>query len=370
MRHRVGLYIVLLFILLVSVVHADGIEVTASVNKHTAYIGDKIDYTVTIIYDSTITLIPPGVGANLGQFDVQNYKVEDEKTLDDGRRQQKLWFRMMTFTTGDYVIPPLPIEYMTADSTKQVISSDPIKITIKSVLAEGTPKDSLIVNVLKKQASLESGWPLWLILTVSGAGLLIIALGIWWWVKKRLAKEEVYVDPRPSWEIAFADLVLLKEKQYIQDGELKLFYIELTEIIRRYLGRKFEFEAVELTTSEIDEYLDDIDFDRNFQKELISFLQHADLVKFAKFVPPAEQPDKDWQTAYSLIDKSKEMEVIKPEPVQEVKYIPGTSTESGDIDDEWKYAPPGYRELMGVSAVQEDAPGASESTDVEEEDEQ
>lgn len=362
MVHRVGTYLVVCFCLLMSTVQADEIEVAASVNKQTAYIGDIIEYTVTITYDSTIILTPPAVGLNLGQFDVKDYKVKEEEKLDNGRYRQQLWFGMRTFTTGDYVIPPLPIEYMTSDSTRQIISSDPIKITIKSVIAEGEAMDSLTIRDLKKQASLESGWPLWLILTVTGLGLLGLALGIWWWAKKRAGEEQEYVDPRPSWEIAFADLALLKNKSYLEDGDLKLYYLELTEIIRRYLGKKFEFEAIDLTTTEIDEYFETIEFDRDFQSGLISFLRHADLIKFAKFVPPPEQPDEDWQTAYELINVSKDMPVIKPEQEQKAQYIPTTLSTNDDDDDEWKYAPPGYKELM---ATRTGSPDTSEFDDGE-----
>ncbi|MEZ5358469.1 MAG: BatD family protein [Candidatus Zixiibacteriota bacterium] len=361
MVHRVGLQLILILCILVSAVAAENIEITASVDKQTAYIGDPIEYTVTITYDSTLDLTPPAVGMNLGQFDVQDYKVRDEEKLDGGRRRQQLWFDIRTFTTGDYIIPPLPIEYMTPDSTKQVIASDPIQITIKSVLAEGTPKDSLVILTLKKQADIEGDWPLWFKLTIAGAGLLIFAIFIWWWARRNARKEVEFFDPRPSWEIAFADLAMLKNNDLISKGELKQFYFELTEIIRRYLGKKFEFESIDLTTSEIDEYFESIDFDREFQRELNSFLQRADLVKFAKYVPPAEQPDEDWQKAYELIDKSKDMSVLKPAAVAESVYMPSISS-SSEIDDEWKYAPPGYKELM---ASRQGAPDVSASNDEE-----
>ncbi len=361
MRQRVFIFIVLV-LTISGIAFASEIEVTASVNRQTAYIGDLIEYTVTITYDSTLELIPPAVGLNLGQFDVKDYDVPEEKQLDNGKLQQVLWFEMRTFTTGEYVIPPLPIEYVLADSTMKIISTDPIKINIKSIIAEGESTDSLTVRDMKQQASLKSGLPLWAMLLLIGVGIAIVSVSVWWWFKKRGEEEAAFIDPRPSWEIAFADLAMLKQKNLPAEGELKLYYLELTEIIRRYLGKKFEFDAIDLTTTEIDEYFESIEFDRDFQKELTTFLNHADLVKFAKFVPLQEQPDIDWQKSYELIDQSKDMEVITPEPENPDMYIP-QSYESYEGDEEWKYAPPGYKDMVSAKSD-----GVSIETSSDEED--
>ncbi|MCK5127466.1 MAG: hypothetical protein KAR42_14515 [candidate division Zixibacteria bacterium] len=331
--------------LTMGMVIADDISVTASVSRQTAYIGDLIDYTITVNYSSGITVTPPAAGKNLGQFDVKDYRVGEEKELDGDRREQNLWFEMRTFTTGEYVIPSLEIEYFTVDSTRKVISSDPIKINIKSVIADGSESDTLQIRDIKEQASLKSGLPLWAVLTLVGAIIGGMSFLIWWWLKRQQREEEEYVDPRPAWEIAFTDLALLKEKDLLEQGEIKLYYLELTNIIRRYLGKKFEFDAMDLTTSEIDEYLNSIEFPDTICREFIEFLADADLIKFAKHKPEADQPDEDWQKTYRFINDTKDIPVIKPEPEPDVKYIPPIQTDE-NTDDEWRYAPPGYKDMM------------------------
>ncbi len=335
---------------------AELIGVTASVDKQTAYIGDLIDYTIIITYDSTVRLTPPAAGANLGGFDVKDYEFGEEKTLADGRRQQVLQFKLRTFTTGEYVIPPLPIEYSLPDSTRKYISADPIKINVKSMLAEGAKADTLKPKPPKQQASLAgSSKTLWIII---GIAAIIIAAGAIYLLRRKKKQEEgPYVDPRPPWEIAYADLALLKERNLPGKGEVKAYYFELSEIVRRYLGKKFDFNAVDLTTSEISYVLDELLPAEELRREIIAFLDHADLVKFAKYIPPAEQPDADWDAAYTLVTQTKDIIISRPEPV-EPEIVPspiGASPASDSDNGGLQYAPPELREYLASKSEEDSA---------------
>ena len=349
MRYAVRIAIaVLLAVIFSYACHAaELIDVTASVDKQTAYIGDLIEYKIVITYDSTLQLTPPPAGANLGGFEVKDYDFGNETKSGDGRRQQELKFQLRTFTTGDYVIPPLPIEYRLPDSTVKYISADPIKIFIKSMLAEGVAADSLEPRPLKGQISLVGkSWTIWIII---GAGCLILgaALAYYFIRRKKPVEETPFVDPRPSWEIAFADLAVLKSEDLPGKGEVKRFYFELSEIIRRYLGRKFDFDASEMTTTEIGEALTRMAVDAEIRGETIAFMDHADLVKFAKYKPPADRPDTDWNSAYELVSRSKDLIVTPPVEVRPEPVIAGSSTGASDGDDsELRFAPPELREML------------------------
>jgi hypothetical protein len=330
------------------------IEVTASVDKQTAYIGDIIDYSITIEYDSTISLAPPAVGANLGAFEIKDYDIGEEKVLENNRRQLILRFAIRTFTTGDYVIPPLPVQYTLPDSTEKTIASEPVKITIKSLLAEGEAVDSLKPKPLKAQASLSSGNSRGWILAV--CAFVLIAGGVvgyfLWRRKKQIAQEPV--DLRTPWEIAYTELSLLKEKNLPEQGELKLFYIELTDILRRYLGRKFEFNAIDLTTDEIRDYFVEHGYPGELTETMADFLAHADLVKFAKFIPGDDRPDQDWQQAYELVTATRDImphfaPAEQPELVRETVFV----AEEKDLDPRFKYMPPELRERMAADDAED-----------------
>lgn len=349
-------------LLAVAAFAAERINVTASVDKQTAYVGDPIDYTITITYDSTLQLTPPAAGANLGGFDVKDYEIGEEKKTDNGQRQQVLSFKLRTFTTGDYVIPPLPIEYMMPDSSKKYISADPIKIKIMSVLAEGVNADTLAPKPLKAQVSLAARrMAIWLII-IAAAVLGIAGAAFYIWRRRRTKVETAYVDPRPSWEIAYADLAVLKDRNLPAKGELKKFYFELSDIMKRYIGKKFEVNAIDMTTIEIGDALVEVDLDKDLHRDFMSFFEHGDLVKFAKYIPPEDRPDADWTTAYELVTNTKDIIVappplFEPEPVAVVKKVSETDEEYSDL----RYAPPELREMM--------APPPDEGTTTEENEE-
>jgi hypothetical protein len=98
---------------------------------------------------------------------------------------------------------------------------------------------------------------------------------------------------------------LVKEKLW-QQGKVKLFYSRLTDIIRQYIELRYQVPAMEQTTDQIVG-----DFSRRalvagpVQKELQDLLELADLVKFAKWHPMAEEHEQAQQSAYDFILRTK-----------------------------------------------------------------
>ncbi|MGH8016577.1 MAG: hypothetical protein ACREBV_10320, partial [Candidatus Zixiibacteriota bacterium] len=88
-----------------------GIQIETSVDKAEVYIGDLVNYSITVTYDSTIELLPPPLGANLGAFDVKDYETDVTTKIPDGRLKSQSHFVLSTFTTGDYIIPPVPMAF-------------------------------------------------------------------------------------------------------------------------------------------------------------------------------------------------------------------------------------------------------------------
>ena len=334
----------------------DRIEISAEIDKQSAYIGDLLQYTITITYDSTIRLTPPAVGANLGGFDVKDYDVGSEQRLKDGRRQQRMRFGIRTFTTGDYVIPPLPVEYLMADSTVKYIASDPIKIVIKSILAEGAQADTLKPKPLKGQLSLAQSHTARNIIIISLVVLGIIAAYIIRRRRRRIMPAEI-IDPRPAHEIAFEALAMLRERDLPGLGEVRLFYFELSEIMRAYLGKQFGFAALDMTTEEIDDMITTRGIGPDLRLEIMTFLGQADLVKFAKYLPPPGRPDQDWQAAYELVGKTRELVLTVPSDIP-TEPEPAATAEAAlatEGDPMLKYAPPELRERMAAKSGEDSA---------------
>jgi len=279
-----------------------GIEIETSVDRAEVYIGDLITYQLTIIHDSTIELVPPPLGANLGAFDVKDYESDIRSKLPDGRIKSTNRFVLSTFTTGDYVIPAIPVMFIMSDSSRKVILSQAVPIKVNSLLA-AAGADSADIKPLKAPYEFKRGlrsYYFW-----GGLVLLILAFcGILIWL--RLRKKKGWVRPldlRPAWEIAFERLALLKQQSLVAESKYKQYYIELTEIARAYLGRMYDINVLDMTTEEFLLLFRERQLPPGLHEDIGRFLRHADLVKFAKFVPERERAESDFDYVHTMIEQ-------------------------------------------------------------------
>ena len=83
---------------------------------------------------------------------------------------------------------------------------------------------------------------------------------------------------------ALKELNALEKAKIWQEGNVKEYHSQLSEIIRRYTENRFQFIALELTTDEILQELKSILSDDQLNN-LSTLLQRADLAKFAKSKP-------------------------------------------------------------------------------------
>jgi hypothetical protein len=156
--------------------------------------------------------------------------------------------------------------------------------------------------------------------TIVGAVLLV--RGIIVYRKRKLAEkpEEKYVPPpKAAHIVALEELALLKEKRLWQQGLVKPYYSEATEIVRRYFEHRFGFMALEKTTDEI---MDDL---RRFAnaypvlEQTDRVLRRADLVKFAKHEASIPEHEETLAAAFEIVDKTKVVELA--EPAEEEKEL-------------------------------------------------
>jgi len=286
----------------------EGIEIATSVDLAEMYIGDLVNYRVTITYDSIYSLVPPPLGANLGAFEVKDYIPEEEKTLGDGRRQTRTSFVLSTYTTGDYVIPPLPITFVLPDSSRKVLLAEPVPIRVLSMLdrVAGDSLDIVDIQPLAEPYEFPPDYSSYYMWAGIGLAVLILAGALWWWLRRKPV--EALEDLREPWEIAFEKLAFLNETYLVNDslvadGRHKDYYLELTEITRDYLGRIYEVDVLEMTTEQFTEAFSEIDLPGDSFDRSIEFYRHADQVKFARLRPSPERARQDFEFAHDMIDQ-------------------------------------------------------------------
>jgi hypothetical protein len=100
----------------------------------------------------------------------------------------------------------------------------------------------------------------------------------------------------------------LKEKRLWQQGLIKQFYSEATEIFRRYIENRYRQEALEQTTDEIVSGLLRLKMPGDLVGRAEETLRRADLVKFAKQVPGIPEHEQTLKFVYDFVDRTKIVE--------------------------------------------------------------
>ena len=93
---------------------------------------------------------------------------------------------------------------------------------------------------------------------------------------------------------------------------IKQYYSGLTDILRTYIAARWGFGAMEMTSDEIIETMRPEELPDKARMDLTAILRDADLVKFAKATPEAEQNEADYLKAYYFVEETKPVEEEAP----------------------------------------------------------
>jgi len=305
MTNRLLISIILSLIVTTLLAQGGHISVESKVDKDRITIGDLIKYTVSVTRDKDLKVEMPGLGANLGAFEIRDYNVFDPQEID-GKIVEKVEYTISTFETGEFEIPPLTIRYaVPGDTTRREIKTEKIKIFVESL----KPSEAGDIKDIKGPVDLKRDLRGLIYILSAAVAAVLIGLFVFYYIKKRKSGEGLIPKkiepPRPAHEVAYEELEKLKNSDLLERGLIKEFYIELSDIIRRYIEGRYFITAMELTTTELIEKLQTANLDQ-FDIDLIGeFLDLCDLVKFAKYIPSDEENGKALEQAYQIVDRTK-----------------------------------------------------------------
>ncbi len=181
------------------------------------------------------------------------------------------------FEAGRQRLPTF-VFLVSSGARTDTLRTDTASVTIASIL----PAKMQDIHGLAPPETFPNLW-LWI---VPGAVLLLAALA---WLVHRLlrryrALQELAAAPLPPWEEALAALDAAPWREWLETGQVKRYSYTLSQILKHYIERRFEFDAVEQTTTEL---LASMRTRRTpMREEVARFFTWLDLVKYAKSVPP------------------------------------------------------------------------------------
>jgi len=213
-------------------------------------------------------------------------------------------YTITSFDAGTYTIPPFTIS-----TTGGALKTNELTLQVQTVKVDTTKAIYDIKQPLAVSYSfidwLRDNWPIVLMVF---AGVLIIA-GLIYYLLNRPKQEPVAQPAKPSLPghiIALTKLNELHEKKLWQQGEVKLYYSELSDILRDYLENRYRIKAQESTTDEIFTALKRKHLSGDNREKLRELLLLADLVKFAKEKPLPADNEQCMDNAVDFVSNTKQ----------------------------------------------------------------
>jgi hypothetical protein len=186
------------------------------------------------------------------------------------------------------VVPPFPISIARASGDVIVICTRRHEVAIEDPIAN-VPNPKPKPNPPPRPQ--REVWTFLRNAVVIGAIALAVGALVAWLVTLWLRRPRPVPPPppaRPPWEIAFEELYDLRHAGLVAEGRFAEHFDRVSDIVRKYLGTRFGFDGLESTTREALSVLRRITPPIEPLDSIETFLRQADLVKFAKTVPSAE----------------------------------------------------------------------------------
>ena len=295
-------------------------KIDAFLNNDLVLIGDQITLTIEAEYAPDINLVWPAINEKqFGQLEVVEFQDVDTVSQTSELIKVKQQIILTSFDEGTFQIPPFNFQYSNANNNrKNMVRTPQLMATVQLPEIDEAGEIKANRDIIDVPITLKEMLPYFLAAIL--LGILLFALRFWW--KRRKKEEEIIykAPPRPAHEVAFEKLKELKKAKTWQQGDVKAYYTELTDIVREYIEGRFDIQALELTSDEImTAFKQSKDLEPQHFKALSDMFEIADLVKFAKAVPSLDKHIQLLKDANSFVWDTKPQEILAEERVKVVE---------------------------------------------------
>ena len=280
------------------------IIVSAAIDSTAIYIGDQTDMHLRATIESTEQVALPRYEETLiDGIEIVERTGVDTTVLQDGRVQLNQTLTLTSFSDSLFFIPPQPFV-----SGEDTLWSDGMSLNVIQPFEIDTTLAITDIKPLQRAPIWWWGIIRWVLLAI---GCILLGIGAWYFIKWAMHRKKggelqlAEVEKRPAEEVALEKLDKIKAEKIWQEGKVKEYHTELTDVIREYIGRRYEVKSTEKTS---DETLRELKPLMGEQKELFERLRKmlslADLVKFAKWHTTPDENESALLTAYDFVHET------------------------------------------------------------------
>ncbi len=277
--------------------HAQEILLMADTNQ--ALIGERINMILAIKADRETMIEWPEIGETISGLEVLA-KSKKDTAEDASGLLYRQGFTVTAFDTGVYKVDSVMLKFHRGSLTDSIISY-PVYIGYNTIQLDSTNR----YYDIKQPMDIEYSY--WFEILMGILATIAVLSLIWFLYKRRKPKEEkvekkIVIPPHIT---ALKRLNSMKDGKVWMDMIIKEYYVDLTDVVRKYISGRLNINAMEYTSDEIMDEINTTQISRQNKMELQDLLQMSDLVKFAKVHPLPEEGEKYLTIALSFVNNTK-----------------------------------------------------------------
>ena len=281
------------------------IVVSASIDSTMLMIGDQTAMHLSVTQEANERVEMPVFGETLQDgIEIVDRSAVDTTTLPDGRLQLSQELTLTSFKDSLFAVAPIAVV-----SGGDTFWTEPMALNVIQPFEVDSSLAITDIKDIEKAPIYWWGIIRWILLALGIIGLFIGAYYGVLWYRKHFFKEEEVIEPellRPADEVALEKLDEIKAQKIWKDGKVKEYQTELTDVVREYIGRRFDVQSTEKTSDETLRAMKPL-IDKELFAKLSKMLQLADLVKFAKWHTTPDENEQALSTAYEFVNETREV---------------------------------------------------------------
>lgn len=265
---------------------------SSNLSKDKVALGEKVVFRVSVndLHGRDVISMPKN---ELMPFHFEETKDEINKTFDNYSRTVEF----QIFEEGKFTIPPLEFSV-----NGDVLKTVPYEITVYNPV-NADDKINDIMNNKQVDLGWKDYWEMykWYVLgALAIIALLFVVLGLFKnGVFKKNNKTKLPIHK------TLIDLKNLEKKKYAENGNFRMFYVELIDITRAFITQQYHIPADVLLTDDLIDLMKNTNkISSENEKVVEDIFLRGDMVKFAKIFPNQDMMKKDFKEIYDFVERS------------------------------------------------------------------
>lgn len=267
----------------------------------TVRVGEPFHLVVEIPHAAGLVAVLPDAPSFGPEIEERRAARAFTRAKDPEGELDRYTLELVAFDAGEFTPPPLVLEL---GGAKLEVALPAIRVEsglegdARAVATSTRPEAAPVLEQLAATDPSPRAVEILDVRVVGGAAALVVALVAAWlvrrWLRSRPAPAAPSTPPPappPLDRSTIAALERLRRAPADTAPAQKLVFVELSEIVRRYLGARFGFDALELTTGELLAALEARATPGLDARALRAVLELTDLGKFAKLTVSIAEVD-------------------------------------------------------------------------------